>query len=59
MKDKNRQRTDLRDLISILIESPFYLTIALKERYALVQRLVSDYDLCPDIKNNWAEWNDE
>ena len=59
MKDKDLKSTELRDLIAILIGSPFYLTIPVKERYALIKRLLSDYDICSDTKNSWAGCNDE
>ena len=52
MKENAMHSTELRDLIAILIGSPFYLSIPVKERYALIKRLVSDYDICSDIKKN-------
>lgn len=59
MKDNALHSTELRDLIAILIGSPFYLMIPIKERYALIKRLVSDYDICSDTKKNRAGCNDE
>ena len=58
MKDNALHSTELRDLIAILIGSPFYLSIPVKERFALIKRLVSDYDLCSDTKQSSAGYND-
>jgi len=33
----------VRNLISILMDSPLYLTLALKERYALVVKMAQKY----------------
>ena len=33
----------VRTLISILMDSPLYLTLALKERHALVVKMVQNY----------------
>jgi hypothetical protein len=59
MKDNALYSTELRNLIGILIGSPFYLSIPVKERYALIKRLVSDYDICSDIKQSSTGCNDE
>lgn len=32
-----------KELISILMNSPFYLTLSVRERYGLVLRLIQDY----------------
>ena len=34
-----------KELISILMNSPFYLTLSVRERYGLVLRLIQDYPL--------------
>jgi hypothetical protein len=40
MKQENE-----KELISILMNSPFYLTLSVRERYGLVLRLIQDYPL--------------
>ncbi len=37
---------EMRQIVSILMESPFYMTLSLKERKSLLERLAEDY---PDI----------
>jgi hypothetical protein len=37
------RRIEIKNLVSILIDSPFYLTIPLTERYLLMKGLVKDY----------------
>jgi len=59
MKDNALHSSELRDLIAILIGSPFYLTIPLRDRYALIKRLASDYDICSDTSNKLKGHNDE
>ncbi len=39
-----RQEND-KELISILMNSPYYLTLSVRERYGLVLRLIQDYPL--------------
>jgi hypothetical protein len=34
-----------KELISILMNSPYYLTLSVRERYGLVLRLIQDYPL--------------
>jgi len=34
-----------KELISIVMNSPFYLTLSVRERYGLVLRLIQDYPL--------------
>ena len=36
-------RYEIKNLISILMESPFYLTLSVTERYVLLKRLLKDY----------------
>ena len=38
-------REDLKEVISILMNSPLYLTLSVQERYGLVLRLIHDYPL--------------
>jgi hypothetical protein len=37
------KRIEIKNLVSILTESPFYLTIPLTERYLPMKSLVKDY----------------
>jgi hypothetical protein len=39
------RREDMKELISILMNSPLYLTLSVEERYGLVVRLIQDYPL--------------
>lgn len=39
------KREDVKELIAILMHSPFYLTLPVSERYGLVVRLIKDYPL--------------
>ena len=43
-EDMMRQE-DVKEVISILMNSPFYLTLSVRERYGLVLRLIHDYPL--------------
>lgn len=33
----------IKELLAILMESPFYLTIPLKERYLLIKKIIEEY----------------
>lgn len=37
------RQDDVRELIRILSNSPFYFTLSVRERYGLVMRLIQDY----------------
>jgi len=39
----------VRNLISILMDSPLYLTLALKERHALVEKMVQNYPFLVEV----------
>jgi len=39
------RQENANELISILMNSPFYLTLSVRERYGLVLRLIQDYPL--------------
>jgi hypothetical protein len=41
--DKFINRSEVKALIAILIEGPFYLTIPLGERFSLIKRIIEDY----------------
>ncbi len=38
-------RENVRELIAILMNSPFYLTLSVRERYGLVLRLIEEYPI--------------
>ncbi|MEW6052897.1 MAG: hypothetical protein AB1552_03790 [Nitrospirota bacterium] len=38
-------RDNMKKIVSILMGSPFYLTLSIEERYHLVQRLLRDYKM--------------
>lgn len=40
-----KRQEDVKELVSILINSPLYLTLSVRERYSLVLRLIRDYPL--------------
>jgi len=42
-----------KKLISVLMESPLYMTLSVKERHALLIRLEESYPISPD--NDYAE----
>jgi hypothetical protein len=39
------RQENVKELISILMNSPYYLTLSVRERYGLVLRLIQDYPL--------------
>jgi hypothetical protein len=39
------RQENVKELISILMNSPFYVTLSVRERYGLVLRLIQDYPL--------------
>jgi len=39
------RQEDIKEVISILMNSPLYLTLSVRERYGLVLRLIHDYPL--------------
>ena len=45
----------MRNVISILMDSPLYLTLTLKERYSLLARMVYDYPFLIEIKKGEKE----
>jgi hypothetical protein len=49
------RRHKLKKVISILLESPYYLTLPTRERYLLVERLLEDY---PDLFEKKDEEDD-
>ena len=44
-----------RELISILMESPLYATLSVKERHSLVTRLVESYPVLSDVMDEESE----
>ena len=42
---KIMRREHVKELIGILMNSPLYLTLSVRERYGLVMRLIEDYQL--------------
>ncbi len=42
---QNHDNSKIRELISILLGSPFYLTVPIKDRYKLIKRLSEEYQL--------------
>ncbi|GEM_PF-2645738 len=39
------RKEDMKTIVSILLNSPLYLTLSVRERYGLVLRLLHDYPL--------------
>ncbi len=39
----SKERDKIKKLIFILMESPFYMTLSIKERYQLLKKLVQSY----------------
>ena len=39
------RQEDVKEIISILMNSPLYLTLSVRERYGLVLQLIHDYPL--------------
>jgi len=48
-------RDNMKKLVSILMNSPFYLTLSVRERYHLLQRLLIDYQVLLKDEDNEAE----
>jgi hypothetical protein len=49
-RERLRYRNKMKELISILLESSYYLTIPLKERYALIRIIIE--------KHQFLSWKD-
>jgi len=45
----------VRNLISILMDSPLYLTLALKERHALVEKMAQNYPFLVEAETSHRE----
>lgn len=45
----------VRNLISILMDSPLYLTLALNERHALVKKMAQNYPFLVEAEASQAE----
>jgi len=45
----------VRNLISILMDSPLYLTLALKERHALVEKMAQNYPFLVEAETSHIE----
>jgi len=45
----------VRNLISILMDSPLYLTLALKERHALVEKMAQNYPFLVEVETSQTE----
>jgi hypothetical protein len=43
-------RNKVREVISILLESSFYLTVPLKERQALIRMIIDDHQFLSNAK---------
>ena len=45
MQENNKyiNRSEVKALIAILIDGPFYLTIPLRERFSLIKRIIEEY----------------
>jgi hypothetical protein len=41
--DKFINRSEVKALIAILIDGPFYLTIPIRERFLLIKRIIDEY----------------
>jgi hypothetical protein len=41
--DKYINRSEVKALIAILLEGPFYLTLPLRERFSLIKRIIEEY----------------
>ncbi len=45
MQRSMMKQDDVKEIIAILMNSPLYLTLTVRERYGLVLRLIRDYPL--------------
>lgn len=45
VKKSTMRQENVKDIVAILMNSPLYLTLSLRERYGIVMRLIQDYPL--------------
>lgn len=49
-EERLQYRNKMREVISILLESSFYLTIPLQERYALIRMIIDEHQFLSQWK---------
>jgi hypothetical protein len=52
---QNYGNNKIRELVSILLGSPFYLTVPIKDRYKLIKRLSEEYQMFSEQPEEGAD----